>query len=351
MTKQSIFRINSSALVALLFITAVLFCTGATQAATVDVSTASKLEAISVQMAKEHRSDFILVQALKDGLIEDGKAYDFLWTSDLIIVNGKQLTGEVAARYAKLMGDFFAKEPANKQTSVLSMRGDGLKLEEVLNANSTYRKLDTGPRAKAPAGAHNAPEESKNYLVKHAYYPNTIIDEMVADGLTDTSRRVHISYTKKGLFVDELPLSGAMDAKYRARFKELSSFDPSKDNVSIDIVSTPDAPDGKAASKNQTEAHAPSAKGNQQNIRTIGASDLANVRVYPNPATDYITVEGATGGSATITNAIGQQISALSFNITEASQRIDIHTLPTGNYVVKIETAKGSTSAINISKQ
>lgn len=108
--------------------------------ATIDATTAAKLEEISAQMAKEHNSSFILVQALKDNLIEDGKPFEFLYVPEYIIINGKELKGKVAERYRKLVESYMKREPADQQSPILSIKGESLTLEEVLDENSVFRK-------------------------------------------------------------------------------------------------------------------------------------------------------------------------------------------------------------------
>ena len=328
--------------VVMLLCTTASFCFSRATAFTIDPSQAARLDAISTQMATDRRVEFLLVHALKDNLLEDGKAYDFVYTPGLIIVNGHELTGAVASRYLKLINDYLSFDEHSKSTAYLSMRGDVIKLDEILDPNSRFRNPSVSKAV-----------EPKTDVIKNAFYPNTIIIEMMKDGLTDTNRRVHISYTTKGLFVDEHPLSPQMDAKYKARFKELSSFTPSGPNGGIDIVSTPNNPRASSAplTPQITSPGSNTHVSSLQNVRASGFSQLGNIHVYPNPATDYINIEGAKGGIAIIINAIGQQVASMSFTISEASQRIDLHALATGNYILQITTATGSRGAINISKQ
>jgi hypothetical protein len=328
--------------VVMLLCTAALFCFGPATAFTIDQSQAARLDAISTQMAKERRVEFLLVHAMKDNLLEDGKSYDFVYTPGLVKVNGQELTGAVAARYLKLINDYLSFDAHSKSTAYLSMRGDVIKLDEILDPNSRFRNPSV---SKA--------EEPKADVIKNAFYPNTIIIEMMKDGITDTNRRVHISYTTKGLFVDEHPLSPEMDTKYKARFKELSSFTPCGQNGGIDIVSTPNKPKTTSAQVEPQITASGSGMhiGSLKNVRASGFSQLDDIHIYPNPATDYINIEGAKGGIAIITNALGQQVASMSFTISEASQRLDLHALAAGNYILQITTATGSRGAINISKQ
>jgi photosystem II stability/assembly factor-like uncharacterized protein len=59
-----------------------------------------------------------------------------------------------------------------------------------------------------------------------------------------------------------------------------------------------------------------------------------DLRVYPNPASTYITIETNTDGKLTILNLNGQPL--LQQEITEPKTCLDVHTLPSGIYIVKI---------------
>ena len=62
----------------------------------------------------------------------------------------------------------------------------------------------------------------------------------------------------------------------------------------------------------------------------------SNISIYPNPATDFITVNCDNMQKAVIYNSLGQQ--TLSFTTNKA----DISTLPNGIYTLRIETSKGT---------
>ena len=63
--------------------------------------------------------------------------------------------------------------------------------------------------------------------------------------------------------------------------------------------------------------------------------DVADLRIYPNPATDYVQVEGAKAGVAIALYSL-EGIRLLAAEANEAGAvELDITTLPAGNYVVK----------------
>lgn len=63
--------------------------------------------------------------------------------------------------------------------------------------------------------------------------------------------------------------------------------------------------------------------------------DVADLRIYPNPATDYVQVEGAKAGASIALYSL-EGIRLLAAEANEAGAvELDLTTLPAGNYVVK----------------
>ena len=73
---------------------------------------------------------------------------------------------------------------------------------------------------------------------------------------------------------------------------------------------------------------------NDNSISESSTND--NISIYPNPASDFITINCDNMQKAVIYNSLGQQ--ALSFTTNKA----DISTLPNGIYTIRIDTPKGS---------
>lgn len=67
------------------------------------------------------------------------------------------------------------------------------------------------------------------------------------------------------------------------------------------------------------------------------ASDLHPLRIYPNPTTDVITLEGEPGTTLRLTDLAGRQL--LQFNILHPIFTIDLAPLPSGTYLLHHGTA------------
>ena len=73
----------------------------------------------------------------------------------------------------------------------------------------------------------------------------------------------------------------------------------------------------------------------------IEENALANVLIYPNPATDILNISGLEGsGTIAVFNAVGQETMAIPFNNSER-MKLNLSELVSGVYFVQISTEKG----------
>jgi hypothetical protein len=77
---------------------------------------------------------------------------------------------------------------------------------------------------------------------------------------------------------------------------------------------------------------------------TVGSNQLAEVSIYPNPATDRISVRYPDMGSMTISNVVGQSVLTFEFKSTN-SEVIEISELEPGLYFINLETSGGMVSS------
>jgi hypothetical protein len=77
----------------------------------------------------------------------------------------------------------------------------------------------------------------------------------------------------------------------------------------------------------------------------IAQLSAANTIVYPNPVTDFLTIESTEQVTeATLINALGSVV--IRQTINELKSRIDVSTLPNGSYVLRLLTNAGVTNQV-----
>jgi len=80
-------------------------------------------------------------------------------------------------------------------------------------------------------------------------------------------------------------------------------------------------------------------------LNGIGTQELANVKVFPNPANEYLIVSGVNEGDiikmTTLTGAVVKQIT-----VKNSSERINLNLQRKGNYIILIENKDGLYSTL-----
>jgi hypothetical protein len=77
---------------------------------------------------------------------------------------------------------------------------------------------------------------------------------------------------------------------------------------------------------------------------------LSNLKVYPNPSSDVITIEGnETLSSLVLMNLLGQRV--IQQEVTATSTQINVSSLPQATYILQVNGANGGTATFKIVKQ
>jgi hypothetical protein len=87
----------------------------------------------------------------------------------------------------------------------------------------------------------------------------------------------------------------------------------------------------------------------QTALSVSGMAALEGVKVYPNPASEVLTVEGAAGADFILSNHIGQQV--LQGHIRSQKEGIRITALPAGTYLLQLTDEKGQRGVMMVMKQ
>jgi hypothetical protein len=79
-------------------------------------------------------------------------------------------------------------------------------------------------------------------------------------------------------------------------------------------------------------------------------ASLGNVKVYPNPAKELITIEGMQAGDqVSVMSVLGQQV--LGSTISSNKETLSISELPSGTYMLLLTKQNGAGASIRIVKQ
>ncbi|MBS1616563.1 MAG: T9SS type A sorting domain-containing protein [Bacteroidetes bacterium] len=87
----------------------------------------------------------------------------------------------------------------------------------------------------------------------------------------------------------------------------------------------------------------------QTALSVSGMAALQGVSVYPNPAADVLTVEGAAGADFVLSNLVGQQV--IQGRIHNAKEGINISALPSGSYLLQLTDKEGRRGVMMVQKQ
>ncbi|MEO6831092.1 MAG: T9SS type A sorting domain-containing protein [Chitinophagaceae bacterium] len=87
----------------------------------------------------------------------------------------------------------------------------------------------------------------------------------------------------------------------------------------------------------------------QTPLSMSGMAAFNGVSIYPNPAATYFTVEGASGATITVSNAVGQVVK--NFSLTTDKEVLDISGLAAGVYVLQLRDKEGNRGVTSFIKQ
>jgi len=178
-----------------------------------------ELKTISRQMYADGDISFILVDAYNDGLLDEGEAYQLVYSDGDITLNKEALPKPFARLYAERLKAFDAASGKGATNRVLT--GEGLKLNKILDPNSDFRM------AYARQISGNAQSMRNDKALAR------IVMAMAGDKLIDTVAGYYFVYNKSGIQVNNLKLSGQLDNKYRDMFLKEVGFVPVKENDAI----------------------------------------------------------------------------------------------------------------------
>jgi len=174
----------------------------------------ASLVAVSRQLYEKGNHNYLLADAVKDGLLQDRKPFSYTYDNSTLKINGKDLPEPYQARYLQKMEAFLLKTQGNTYAK-FSMTGNKLSLDNLLREEGAYKK-----------------EEERMAEVKERQDKNekmdAVVNEMADEGLIKDKEYLNIKWNNRGLYVDGKKLEGATEKKYTEKMEAAVGFKPNK---------------------------------------------------------------------------------------------------------------------------
>lgn len=189
---------------------------------------ADQLTAVSDELYNKGDENYILVDAVRDGIITPDKRYSFNYDWGHFTFNEQRIDKSTEAVYAAKIKKFLDANNGGHDMSII-MNDNKISMKDILDEKSTFRNktLTFGNREdflkKNEDIVKRHQEISKKQQEigrKQTEYTNKIIDAMLEDGLLSKKKPMHIRWNLKGVFVNDKKLKGELAEKYNDMFEK-----------------------------------------------------------------------------------------------------------------------------------
>lgn len=223
MKNKPVYRIACSLMAAVLFLPVLAYAQY--------TSLSDKLTAISDELFQNGNENYILVDAVKDGIIIPGHHYNFSYLGESITFDDKPLPQSLSKTYSEKLERFF-KTNNGGNMALISLRGTKMKMDDILDEQSTFRKKKDTFHA-GGISTHEIDQQAIGR--KQTEYTDRIIKEMVKDKLVKDTDKLKIKWDMTGVYVNDKKLKGLIADKYNTMFEKAAGFTPKKikDGVTI----------------------------------------------------------------------------------------------------------------------
>lgn len=164
----------------------------------------AKLNAISRKMFDEGNKNFLLIDAVKDGLLLEKMPYSYEYDDGDVSFNGEQLSEPYRSRYAEKMEAFLKKQ--GSVHNAFSITGSSLSLDKL-------QKEEQGKK-----GKYSDSEKDEKM--------NEVITAMAADSLLDEHEPINLKWYPNGLYVNNNKVEGEKEKKYTALLEDIIGYKP-----------------------------------------------------------------------------------------------------------------------------
>ncbi|MBS1773140.1 MAG: hypothetical protein JST82_09770 [Bacteroidetes bacterium] len=201
----------------------------------------NQLSAISDEMFANGNENFIIVDAIKDGVIEPEKTYSFMYTNGSFTFNQQALSKKLATGYEKKMKKYF-DQFNNGHDFFISITGSKASMKDIFNEESTFRKTNrVNKELQQPKEIKTAASNIVTHTIDNTKTTSTdgIVKAMIQDGLITNKNNYTVKWNLNGIFVNGKKLKGDMAEKYETMFEAQAGFKPTKGEEGIVITATP----------------------------------------------------------------------------------------------------------------
>lgn len=174
----------------------------------------ASLVAISRQLYEKGNHNYLLADAVKDGLLQDRKPFSYAYDNGTLKINGKDIPEPYQARYLQKMEAFLLHTQGNTHAK-FSITSNKLSLDNLVREQGSYKKEE---ERIAEVKERQAKDEKID----------AVVNEMASEGLIKDKDYLNIKWNNRGLFVDGKKLEGLMEKKYTEKMQAAVGFKPTK---------------------------------------------------------------------------------------------------------------------------
>jgi len=174
----------------------------------------SDLKDISRLMVAEDNPNFILVDAVIDGLIKPGSHYTIEYKPQVIKINDKELVEPLKDQYIASIKGFYAIW-GNDIIPNITKTGS-IRLEDIFDSTSSIRREN---------GWKHFTDSSEKSRKK---FFGDLLSQVAHDHLADTSGPVHIIYKQGNVFVNDRKVKKHLVEPYNEIAEKYAHYKPSK---------------------------------------------------------------------------------------------------------------------------
>lgn len=175
---------------------------------------AATLTAISDEMYQKGNVNYIIADALRDGLFTEQKPYSYSYQQGVLTINGKPVPEAYRKTYEEKMNRFWLTQKGTTHIGH-SVSSNKLRLSDMTNPESTTRRNTEIEQERI------AQREKDAKL-------DLVVDEMVKDGLINDKNHMNLRWNKNGLHIDGRKLEGEQADKYLRKMEDALGSKPTK---------------------------------------------------------------------------------------------------------------------------